>query len=139
VKHALKFDSGEDIITRLIPLADIPKLIAEERFSTRSSSWRSTATNCGGDLGSEPRRSLSEGGFRFLARLALSICETRQQFSLSQRERVGVRENGSHEKAFLEWVSRFSSASHAPACHSWQASHPWPPCWTAHQSPVSTP
>jgi 8-oxo-dGTP pyrophosphatase MutT (NUDIX family) len=32
LKHALKFDSGEDIITRLVPLAEIPRLVAKEKI-----------------------------------------------------------------------------------------------------------
>jgi 8-oxo-dGTP pyrophosphatase MutT (NUDIX family) len=32
LKHGVEFDSGEDISTRLVPVADIPKLIAEEKI-----------------------------------------------------------------------------------------------------------
>ena len=32
LKHAHEFDSGEDIITRLVPVADIPRLVAEEKI-----------------------------------------------------------------------------------------------------------
>ena len=30
--HPVEFDSGEDIITRLIPVADIPRLVAEKKI-----------------------------------------------------------------------------------------------------------
>ncbi len=29
LKHGVEFDSGEDLVTRLVPIADIPKLIAD--------------------------------------------------------------------------------------------------------------
>lgn len=32
LKHAVEFDSGEDIITRLVPVADIPRLVAEGKI-----------------------------------------------------------------------------------------------------------
>lgn len=32
LKHALDFDHGEDIITRLVPVAEIPRLVAEEKI-----------------------------------------------------------------------------------------------------------
>jgi len=32
LQHALKFDPGEDLVTRLIPAAEIPKLVAEEKI-----------------------------------------------------------------------------------------------------------
>jgi 8-oxo-dGTP pyrophosphatase MutT (NUDIX family) len=32
LRHAVEFDHGEDLETHLVPLADIPKLIAEERI-----------------------------------------------------------------------------------------------------------
>lgn len=32
LKHAVQFDSGEDIITRLVPVAELPKLVAEEKI-----------------------------------------------------------------------------------------------------------
>jgi ADP-ribose pyrophosphatase len=32
LEHELEFDSGEDIITRLVPLDDIPRLVAEEKI-----------------------------------------------------------------------------------------------------------
>jgi len=31
-KHALEFDHGEDLITRLVPAADIPRLVAEGKI-----------------------------------------------------------------------------------------------------------
>lgn len=33
LKHAVEFDSGEDLITRLVPVADLPKLVADEKIS----------------------------------------------------------------------------------------------------------
>ena len=33
LKHGVEFDSGEDLITRLIPVAEIPKLVAGEKIS----------------------------------------------------------------------------------------------------------
>jgi ADP-ribose pyrophosphatase len=33
LKHGVEFDSGEDLITRLVPVADIPKLVAEGKIS----------------------------------------------------------------------------------------------------------
>ena len=32
LKHALEFDQGEDLITRLVPVADIPRLVAEGKI-----------------------------------------------------------------------------------------------------------
>jgi 8-oxo-dGTP pyrophosphatase MutT (NUDIX family) len=32
LKHGLEFDSGEDLVTRLVPLAEVPKLVAEEKI-----------------------------------------------------------------------------------------------------------
>jgi ADP-ribose pyrophosphatase len=32
LQHGVEFDSGEDLITRLVPVAEIPKLIAEEKI-----------------------------------------------------------------------------------------------------------
>ncbi len=32
LKHGVEFDSGEDLITRLVPVADIPKLVADEKI-----------------------------------------------------------------------------------------------------------
>jgi 8-oxo-dGTP pyrophosphatase MutT (NUDIX family) len=32
LKHGLELDSGEDVVTRLVPVADIPKLVAEEKI-----------------------------------------------------------------------------------------------------------
>jgi len=32
LEHDLEFDSGEDIVTRLVPLDDIPRLVAEEKI-----------------------------------------------------------------------------------------------------------
>ena len=32
LKHATQFDSGEDIITRLVPAADIPSLVGEKKI-----------------------------------------------------------------------------------------------------------
>ena len=32
VQHAVEFDHGEDIITRLVPVAEIPHLVAEEKI-----------------------------------------------------------------------------------------------------------
>ena len=34
-KHATEFDHGEDIVTRLVPLADIPRLVATRRVLRR--------------------------------------------------------------------------------------------------------
>jgi ADP-ribose pyrophosphatase len=31
--HGVDFDSGEDLITRLVPVAEIPKLVADEKIS----------------------------------------------------------------------------------------------------------
>ena len=33
LKHPVEFDSGEDILTRLVPLDDVPKLVAEGRIA----------------------------------------------------------------------------------------------------------
>ncbi len=33
LQHGVEFDSGEDLITRLVPVADIPKLVADEKIS----------------------------------------------------------------------------------------------------------
>ena len=32
LRHAVEFDSGEDLTTRLVPAAEIPKMVAEEKF-----------------------------------------------------------------------------------------------------------
>jgi 8-oxo-dGTP pyrophosphatase MutT (NUDIX family) len=32
LKHEVEFDSGEDLITRLVPVAEIPQLVAEEKI-----------------------------------------------------------------------------------------------------------
>ncbi|MBC8002745.1 MAG: NUDIX hydrolase [Opitutaceae bacterium] len=32
LKHGVEFDSGEDIVTRLVPVSEIPKLVAEGRI-----------------------------------------------------------------------------------------------------------
>jgi ADP-ribose pyrophosphatase len=32
LKHAVEFDSGEDILTKLVPVAEIPKLVAAEKI-----------------------------------------------------------------------------------------------------------
>ena len=32
LKHDVEFDGGEDLITRLVPVADIPKLVADEKI-----------------------------------------------------------------------------------------------------------
>jgi len=32
LKHGVEFDHGEDLITRLVPVADIPKLVADEKI-----------------------------------------------------------------------------------------------------------
>ncbi len=32
LKHAVDFDGGEDLVTELIPVAEIPKLVAEEKI-----------------------------------------------------------------------------------------------------------
>lgn len=32
LKHAVQFDSGEDIITRLVPVAEIPRLVADGKI-----------------------------------------------------------------------------------------------------------
>ena len=32
LKHEVKFDQGEDLVTRLVPVADVPKLVAEEKI-----------------------------------------------------------------------------------------------------------
>lgn len=31
--HAVEFDSGEDLITKLVPVADLPRLVAEKKIS----------------------------------------------------------------------------------------------------------
>ena len=33
LKHKVEFDCGEDLITRLVPVAEIPKLVADEKIS----------------------------------------------------------------------------------------------------------
>jgi ADP-ribose pyrophosphatase len=33
LQHGVEFDSGEDLITRLVPIAEIPKLVADEKIS----------------------------------------------------------------------------------------------------------
>jgi 8-oxo-dGTP pyrophosphatase MutT (NUDIX family) len=33
LQHGVEFDSGEDLITRLVPVAEIPKLVAGEKIS----------------------------------------------------------------------------------------------------------
>ena len=33
LKHGVEFDSGEDLITRLVPAAEIPQLVADEKIS----------------------------------------------------------------------------------------------------------
>lgn len=33
LRHAVEFDSGEDLATRLVPVADIPRLVADETIS----------------------------------------------------------------------------------------------------------
>ena len=32
LQHGVEFDSGEDIVTKLVPVAEIPKLIADEKI-----------------------------------------------------------------------------------------------------------
>jgi 8-oxo-dGTP pyrophosphatase MutT (NUDIX family) len=32
LKHGVEFDSGEDLITRLVPVAEIPQLVADEKI-----------------------------------------------------------------------------------------------------------
>ena len=32
LQHGVEFDSGEDLITRLVPVADIPQLVADEKI-----------------------------------------------------------------------------------------------------------
>ena len=32
LQHGVEFDSGEDLITRLVPVAEIPKLVADEKI-----------------------------------------------------------------------------------------------------------
>jgi 8-oxo-dGTP pyrophosphatase MutT (NUDIX family) len=32
LKHAVEFDHGEDLVTRLVPVAEIPKLVADEKI-----------------------------------------------------------------------------------------------------------
>ena len=32
LKHPVSFDQGEDLVTRLVPVADIPRLVAEEKI-----------------------------------------------------------------------------------------------------------
>jgi len=32
LKHAVEFDHGEDLLTRLVPVAEIPKLVADEKI-----------------------------------------------------------------------------------------------------------
>jgi len=33
LKHGVEFDHGEDLVTRLVPVAEIPKLVADEKIS----------------------------------------------------------------------------------------------------------
>jgi 8-oxo-dGTP pyrophosphatase MutT (NUDIX family) len=33
LKHAVEFDHSEDLITRLVPVAEVPKLVADEKIS----------------------------------------------------------------------------------------------------------
>ena len=32
LQHGVEFDQGEDLITRLVPVADIPRLVAAEKI-----------------------------------------------------------------------------------------------------------
>jgi ADP-ribose pyrophosphatase len=32
LKHEVSFDQGEDLVTRLVPVADVPKLVADEKI-----------------------------------------------------------------------------------------------------------
>ncbi len=32
LKHKVKFDGGEDLVTRLVPVAEMPKLVADEKI-----------------------------------------------------------------------------------------------------------
>jgi len=32
LKHPVKFDGGEDLVTRLVPVAEVPKLVADEKI-----------------------------------------------------------------------------------------------------------
>jgi ADP-ribose pyrophosphatase len=32
LKHDVKFDQGEDLVTRLVPVVDVPKLVADEKI-----------------------------------------------------------------------------------------------------------
>jgi len=32
LKHKVKFDGGEDLVTRLVPVAEVPKLVADEKI-----------------------------------------------------------------------------------------------------------
>jgi len=32
LKHAVNFDHGEDLVTRLVPISEIPKMVAEEKI-----------------------------------------------------------------------------------------------------------
>jgi 8-oxo-dGTP pyrophosphatase MutT (NUDIX family) len=32
LKHEVKFDGGEDLVTRLVPVAEVPKLVADEKI-----------------------------------------------------------------------------------------------------------
>jgi 8-oxo-dGTP pyrophosphatase MutT (NUDIX family) len=32
LKHSVEFDHGEDLITRLVPVSNVPKLVAEEKI-----------------------------------------------------------------------------------------------------------
>jgi hypothetical protein len=32
LKHQVEFDSGEDLTTRLVPVSEIPKLVADEKI-----------------------------------------------------------------------------------------------------------
>ena len=32
LQHGVEFDHGEDLITRLVPVAEIPKLVADEKI-----------------------------------------------------------------------------------------------------------
>jgi hypothetical protein len=45
--HGVEFDSGEDIITKLVPVAEIPKLVADEKIGIRLLSSRCIILSCG--------------------------------------------------------------------------------------------
>ena len=46
-KHGVEFDYGEDLATRLVPVAEVTKLVADEKIGHPSSSSRCINSICG--------------------------------------------------------------------------------------------